>query len=96
MILAPVIPLAQVDIGGNCYEVGSLNGLRTAAKIAYAGLDIRLERSSQSVFLFNSCVIFIAEGVGEKVVRLFGKKAVCRSKPAGATPALVDSRRSAR
>ncbi len=65
---------AEVHIGGNCYEVGSLNGLRTAAKIAYAGLAYSVGAQFAISLSFQQPRDFIAEGKGEKVVRLFVNK----------------------
>jgi hypothetical protein len=73
--LGPGDPVrAEIHVGGNCNEIGSSNGLRTVAKIAYVGLAYFAGIAFATGESFQQVRKFIMKGTSENVARLFVNK----------------------
>jgi hypothetical protein len=62
---------AEIHLGGDLEEIGSSNGLRTAAKIAYVGMTYKTGPKFASGDAFNNIRKFIVDGTGKGLSRLF-------------------------
>jgi hypothetical protein len=70
--LGPGDPVrAEVHIGGDLKEIGSANGLRTVAKIAYVGLAYFAGAGLAIGDSFDQVRNFIMNGTGKQAARLF-------------------------
>jgi hypothetical protein len=62
---------AEIHVGGDLEEIGSSNGLRTAAKIAYVGMTCKTGLQFASSDVFIDVRKYIMDGTGEEISRLF-------------------------
>jgi HNH endonuclease len=63
--------LGEVHVGGELEFIGSVGGLRTAAKIAYVGLGERAGAKVATSDSFDEVRAYVREGTGKSASRLF-------------------------